>query len=239
MSDCVGLCWLLVVLVAAFSSLQGSAAREGMCSTLPTTISPPPHRHLEYKRAGGRSSARFGDTVRRRLWRRRQGTPAADAPALAVPADAEAGATAAAAVAAVGEGVSVEAAAAAVARDAREGEARKKAIKAFLALVLDVLRCGRLGGRVLESTRMERDCIALHCACVHGCCRKLGPLNPDRLLSPRCLSLCSRRQLWTLVPWDPAAPFLLAKKHQKVYQELQVGMVGWVEVGRVGWHWVG
>lgn len=32
----------------------------------------------------------------------------------------------------------------------------------------------------------------------------------------------SRRQVWTLVPWDPTAVFILARKHQQVYQELQV-----------------
>lgn len=35
-----------------------------------------------------------------------------------------------------------------------------------------------------------------------------------------CL-LCSRRQLWALVPWDPAAPFVLYRKHQQVYAQLQ------------------
>lgn len=103
-------------------------------------------KHLEYKRAGGRSSARFGDTVRRRLWRRRCGSDSEAAPALAVTAaGGEAATAAAAAAAAVGAGESVAAEAAALAaarevREARETEARKKAVKAFLALVLDLLR---------------------------------------------------------------------------------------------------
>lgn len=107
--------------------------------------SPPLARHLEYKRAGGRSSARFGDTVRRRLWRRRQGAAAAAAPAVAVPAGSEEAAIAAGEAAAevgVGAGTVAAATAAALeARAAREAEARKKAIKSFLNLVLDLLRC--------------------------------------------------------------------------------------------------
>ena len=35
------------------------------------------------------------------------------------------------------------------------------------------------------------------------------------------MTACSRRQLWALVPWDPAAPFVLYRKHQQVYAQLQ------------------
>ncbi|KAL4425884.1 hypothetical protein ABPG75_009900 [Micractinium tetrahymenae] len=137
-------------------------------------------KHLEYKRPGGRAVRRFNDTVRRRLWRRRAGSAAADAPAVAVPGDAAgAPAAAAAATAAVQAGSSSSAAAGAAAaamaaaeasREAREAEAKRQAIKGFVSLVLDLL---------------------------------------------------SRRQVWTIVPWDPAAIFLLYQKHQKVYEELQ------------------
>lgn len=114
-------------------------------------------RHLEYKRAGGRSSARFGDTVRRRMWRRRKGTASgAAAPAVAVPARSDEAALAAAGEAAaeagVGAGTVAAATAAALeARAAREAEARKKAIKAFLNLVLDLLRCVQGAVRLVVS----------------------------------------------------------------------------------------
>lgn len=67
--------------------------------------------------------------------------------------------------------------------------------------------------------------VAKEGAC-HGCLwqrkghRRRGAANAA--CSPSlCPRPCSRRQLWTLVPWDPAAVFLLARKHQRVYQELQ------------------
>lgn len=112
-------------------------------------------RHLEYKRPGGRAVRRINDTVRRRLWRRRAGTAAADAPAVAVPGDA-AGAPAAAAAATAAAragGSSIAAAGAATtamaaaeaSREAREAEAKRQAIKGFVSLVLDLLRLGRAG----------------------------------------------------------------------------------------------
>lgn len=106
------------------------------CSLLPA---PPKRRHLEYKRAGGRSSARFGDTVRRRLWRRKPGSSATEAPAVAASQGADS--AAAALVAAVGaeEGTGAALGAAAL-QAAREAAAKQKAIKAFLAMVLDALR---------------------------------------------------------------------------------------------------
>lgn len=109
----------------------------------------PSCRHLEYKRPGGRASARFGDTVRRRLWRRRQGANAAAAPAVAVPGVAEGGA--AAAVAAAGEEGSGAAVAAAAALAARDAAANQKAIRQFIAMVLDVLRC-ECGARLCVET---------------------------------------------------------------------------------------
>ncbi|PSC76092.1 Sn1-specific diacylglycerol lipase beta [Micractinium conductrix] len=143
-------------------------------------------KHLEYKRAGGRSSARFGDTVRRRLWRRCASPAGAAAPAVALPREATAGGSAAAAAAgaaaastaaqegaAVGDvaaAAGVAMAAAEASRQAREEEAKRQAVKAFISMVLDLL---------------------------------------------------SRRSLFTLVPWDPAALYFLWQKHQKVYQELQ------------------
>ena len=145
----------------------------------------PSCRHLEYKRPGGRASARFGDTVRRRLWRRRQGANAAAAPAVAVPGAAEGGA--AAAVAAAGEeegsGAAVAAAAALAARDAA---ANQKAIRQFIAMVLDVLRC-ECGARLCVETpifsRIRCQLPSLRCQPSPGgsppdccCSRMLSPL---------------------------------------------------------------
>ncbi len=118
-------------------------------------------------------------------------------------------------------------AAAIEARAAREAEARKKAIKAFFNLVLDLLRWG--------VHQLERDWVGegacraaksslLECGCSlqHACA------SPTAGMLSICASLRSRRQLWTLVPWDPTAPFILARKHQQVYQELQVRPLGWL-----------
>ena len=35
------------------------------------------------------------------------------------------------------------------------------------------------------------------------------------------LDLLSRRRVWTLVPWDPAALFVLYRRHREIYQQLQ------------------
>jgi hypothetical protein len=97
--------------------------------------------HLTVKRAGGRASQRLGDVVRRRAWKRIGAT--------APPADTG------------------ETAAAAVQRDAAT---KKRAVKAFIALVLEMV---------------------------------------------------SRRQIWTLFPWDPSALYFLAAKHRDIYKKLQ------------------
>jgi len=34
--------------------------------------------------------------------------------------------------------------------------------------------------------------------------------------------LLSRRKVWTLLPWDPSAPFALFKAHQETYRQLQI-----------------
>lgn len=106
--------------------------------------------HLLFKRAGGRASQRWGDMVRRRKWRRQQAAPAA------------AGAAAAAAPAAARQ--------AGAQRARGDAEAQRRAIRAFLAMVVDLL---------------------------------------------------SRRQLWVLLPWDPAALVLTYRQHQEDYSRLQ------------------
>lgn len=126
------------------------------------TALPAPRSHLEYKRPGGRSSQRFGDMVRRRLWRRRAQRPAApggggdssaagdaclDAAAGAVPA-AGGGLRSAAADEASAELAGAAGAELAGARgpearsalSAYEAEAKKRAIKAFMSLILDLLQ---------------------------------------------------------------------------------------------------
>lgn len=173
--------------------------------------------------------------MRRRLWRRRRGSDAAAAPALAVTAASDEAATAAAAAAAavVGESAAAEAAALAAAREvreAREAEARKKAVKAFLSLVLDLLRWGWRGfplGGLRRSLQDRRRNGAVpgrtsRAHCEAGAHKPCGPARRPASCPPLFVCVRSRRQVWTLVPWDPAAPFLLARKHSQVYQELQV-----------------
>ena len=141
---------------------HGSAPQPSRCIILKVPMHPPcfahpaVFKHLEYKRAGGRSSARFGDTVRRRLWRRCASPAGAAAPAVALPREATAGGSAAAAAAgaaaastaaqegaAVGDvaaAAGVAMAAAEASRQAREEEAKRQAVKAFISMVLDLLR---------------------------------------------------------------------------------------------------
>lgn len=162
--------------------------------------------HLEFKRPGGRSSQRFGDMVRRRLWRRRAPSPrpstqgdeacalaaaaaaAGDSSAnrtrsrgLASPGAPGTDASAALAGAAGAELLGVQQGAAGAgagggeqsgrsALSAYEAEAKKRAMKAFMSLVLDLLQ---------------------------------------------------RRRLWSIIPWDPSALLVLYRKHQQVYTELQ------------------
>ena len=67
-----------------------------------------------------------------------------------------------------------------------------------------------------------------------GCTRHCGTQRLPRV-HPPLPPACRRRPIWTLLPWDPAALFLLYQKHQRVYQELQVcvgvGVWVWVEEG--------
>lgn len=42
--------------------------------------------------------------------------------------------------------------------------------------------------------------------------------------APPCrLARFQRHKVWSIIPWDPAALLVLYRKHQEVYQTLQVG----------------
>ncbi|KFM27528.1 Sn1-specific diacylglycerol lipase beta [Auxenochlorella protothecoides] len=98
-------------------------------------------KHLEYKRPGGRSTPRFGDVVRRRLWRRRpEAAEAADAASLG--SSSGSGESV--------DGTSQDPGAAPIpprsdsrrrrdAPGAQEDAAQRRAIKGFLKMVYDLL----------------------------------------------------------------------------------------------------
>jgi hypothetical protein len=86
-------------------------------------------QHLAHKRPGGRVSQRLGDSVRRRAWRRVDSSAAAaavDAPESGTRANIS------------GKGVASSAADVAVAAQ-REAEAKRRAIRSFIGMVLDLL----------------------------------------------------------------------------------------------------
>jgi hypothetical protein len=138
-------------------------------------------KHLQYKRPGGRASQRFGDTCRRRAWRKRGGavdtSSGGNISVAAISLNNDSSSTEGATINTneknnrnAGAAASAAASAAAAAAKARETEAKNKAIRGFVTMILDLL---------------------------------------------------SRRNVWTLVPWDPSALFFLYKKHQEIYQQLQ------------------
>jgi len=100
-------------------------------------------KHLQYKRPGGRASQRFGDTCRRRLWRRR--SDRSDGIGEGISGNTSG-------VAAISlnknnaEGIDVNddrntysSTANAAAAKAREAEAKNKALRGFMVMVLDLL----------------------------------------------------------------------------------------------------
>jgi hypothetical protein len=93
-------------------------------------------KHLEYKRPGGRASQRFGDTCRRRAWKRQQDITSNGVAAISLDTTSRGTAE--------GGGnnersTTAAAAAAAAAAKAREAEAKNKALRGFITMVLDLL----------------------------------------------------------------------------------------------------
>lgn len=118
--------------------------------------------HLHNKRAGGRASQRFGDVVRRRRWRRKRDSTLRSNP--------QPNLVSSSATTIPDSPTPLPASENKNAAKRREEQAKKKAIRAFSGMILDLL---------------------------------------------------SRRNLWTLVPWDPSAFYFLYKAHMAVYQELR------------------